>query len=219
MLRQPLASAFFLLVHDPFTGKLLISDELLACGVVGAQLGELMIGGRLLMVGGRITVLDARGNDTTTGASDTIRAYVVDSIRRQPEAHTVRTWTENLGPPLTELVARDVVASGLLRRQAGGGLLRRRADAFPAVDLVSAAAPKVRLEHALRVPQEMDLTLGFLAALVWALGVEPVLDPDLDRAAAREVVDEVFKYLPATLGELVEGIRSAVAAVSLRVRR
>jgi hypothetical protein len=209
-----MAIAFFLLVHDPFTGKLLISEDLLGCGLVGAQLCDLMIAGRLQMVDGRVTAID-----TGEVGADDIPQFVVDSIARQPDTHVVRTWTENLGPLLLELVARDIVGSGVLRRETGGGLLRRRADRFPAVDLLKAAAPKVRLEHALRNPQELDLALGFLAALVWALGVDRILDPSLDRVAAREVVDEVLDHLPATLGELVDGIRSAAAAISLRVRR
>lgn len=214
MSRQPLAIAFFLLVHDPFSGKLQISEDMLGCGLAGAQLGDLMIAGRLQMVGGRVTAVDAGG-----AGADEIADFVVDSIVRQPETHVVRTWTENLGPLLVELVARDVVASGLLRRETGGGLLRRKVDRFPAVDLLKAAAPKVRLEHSLRNPQELDLALGFLATLVWALGVDRILDPNLDRSAARELIDELLAHLPPTLGELVEGVRSAASAVSLRVRR
>ncbi len=214
MQRQPMVIDFFLLVHDPFTGKLLISEDLLGCGLAGAQLGDLMMASRLQMIGGRVTAIA-----TSEVVTDDIAQFVVDSIVRQPDTHVVRTWTENLGPLLVELVARDMVSSGLLRRETGGGLLRRRADRFPAVDLLKAARPKVRLEHALRTPQELDLALGFLAALVWAVGVDRILDPDIDRSSARELVDEVFAHLPPTLSELVEGVRSAAAAISLRVRR
>lgn len=213
MLRQPLATAFFLLAHDTFSGKLLISSELLGCGLVGAQMGELMLAGRLRMLDGKVAVSDPRGD-----GSDTISAYVMDSVSRQPQAHVVRTWTENLGPMLTELVARGVLDDGIARRESAG-LVRRRPDRFPALDLVRAAAGRVRVEHALRHPKDMDLRVGFLTALVFGVGSERLLDPGIDRVQARALVDEVVENLPATLRELLEGLAGAIAAVSLRVRR
>lgn len=213
--QEHLAPRVFLIAHDEFTGKLRISPELLRCGLVAAQLGELVIAGRLGITNGRVVVADG----TVGTGANTIVAYMMDSIARQGTSHPVRTWTSHLGDPLYELVARELVAQGTLRRESGRGLVRQRPDRFPATDLLSAAAPRLRLEHMLRTPREMDLLGGFTAALVWTLGVDRVLDPDLDRVAARTLVDEITANLPIGLAEVLTGVKAAVAAVSLTIRR
>jgi Golgi phosphoprotein 3 (GPP34) len=213
MLRQPLATAFFLFAHDTFSGKLLISADLLGCGLVGAQMAELILAGRLQMLDGKVAVSEPRGD-----GSDTISAYVMDSVSRQPQAHAVRTWTENLGPMLTELVARAALDEGIVQRETSG-VLRRKADRFPALDLVRAAAGRVRVEHALRHPKDMDLRVGILTALVFAVGADRLLDPGIDRLRARALVAEVGENLPGAIRQLLDGLAAAIAAVSLRVRR
>jgi hypothetical protein len=55
--------------------------------------------------------------------------------------------------------------------------------------------------------------------VVWALGVEAQMVPDLDRGGARELVGRLEANLPGDLRVLVEGVRGAVAAISLTVRR
>lgn len=212
--QEQLAARVFLITHDEFSGKSHISHDLLACGLVGALLAELVIAGRLTMSQGRVVVTDA-----SDIGPDSITAYVMESIRRQATSHTVRTWTNHLGDPLYKLVGRQLVDQGILRREAGRGLLRQRPDRFPAVDLLRAAAPRIRLEHMIRNPREMDLAGGVMAALIWALGADRILDPAIDRGAARELIDEVVERLPPDLAALVDGVQAAVAAVSLTVRR
>lgn len=212
--RLPLATSFFLLAHDVFTGKLLVKADLLCCGISGAQFADLMLADRLQMLTARITPLDDR-TDGTNGPA----AYVMQAVLNQPETHIVRTWVDNLGL-LPELVARDLIEQGLVRREPSGSLRRHRPDRFPAADLVRAAGPSVRLQHALRHPRDMDLYHGVLAALIWAVGADSsVLDRDVDRSIARAVVEQVVDNLPPGLAELVEGVRAAAAAVSLRVHR
>ena len=143
----------------------------------------------------------------------------MQAVLNQPETHIVRTWVDNLGL-LPELVARDLIEQGLVRREPSGSLRRHRPDRFPAADLVRAAGPSVRLQHALRHPRDMDLYHGVLAALIWAVGADSsVLDRDVNRSNARAVVEQVVDNLPPGLAELVEGVRAAAAAVSLRVHR
>lgn len=214
MERGQLAADFFLIAHDEFSGKLKISRDLLGCGLVAAQFGALIIAGRLGMSDGRVIVRNERGS-----GQDEIGAFVVKSVQSQHTRHTVRTWTRNLADVLYELVGRRLVDSGLVRREPVRSVLRRRPDRFPAVDLLRAARPRLRLEHMLRNPKDLDLHGAFLAALIWAIGVENVLDPGLDRAAAREVVRGITDHLPPELYELLTGAQSAAAAVSLTVRR
>lgn len=215
---------FFLIAHNEFTGRPHINRDLLGCGLVAAQFAQLVASRRLSVVDGRVaappeTDSAAGGARALDTEAQDIDAYVIESVQRQPSGHTVRTWTTSLADVLHELLGRRLVEAGVVRREQGGGLLRRRPDRFPSVDLLRAARPRLRLENMLRRPRELDLQNGFTAALVWALGVDGVLDPELDRAEARELVDEIGERLPADLQELLAGTRAAVAAVSLTVRR
>jgi hypothetical protein len=219
MERRRLAADFFLLAHDEFSGKLRISADLLGCGLAGAQLAELVVTDRVVLESGRVLVRDVQRGAAEPG-DDEVGAYVAETIRRQYTSHSVRSWVETFGGVLPELVARRLVAEGVVRHERGGRqLVRRRADRYPASDLLAASRPRLRLEHMLRTPQEFDLFEAVLAVVVWALGVEAQMVPDLDRGGARELVGRLEANLPGDLRVLVEGVRGAVAAISLTVRR
>ena len=215
MNRQRLAERFFLITHDEFSGKLRISPELLGCGLVCAELADLMLVGRLDAVDDRVIVTNRHPHDD----DDPVSAFVMESVQLQPAVHTVRTWCENLSESVQELVARRLIEDDVLHRVVGGGVIRRRSDRYPAKALLRAVGPRLRLEHMLRTPSELDLAGALLAALLRTLDAERVLDPSVDRAAARQLVDGVMDNLPTSLRALVDGAASAVAAVSLRVRR
>lgn len=214
MHRDHLAEEFFLIGHNEFTGKLLISPDLLQCGLVAAQLADLVIAGRLSVAGGKVEVAAMRGS-----GQDEIAAFVVESVQRQTTGYPVRAWTETLSDVLFELVARRLVERGIVRREPGRGLVRRRPDRFPAVDLLKAAGPRIRLEHMFRQPVEFDLPGAFCGALVSTLGVYGVLDPDLDKAMVRDLSAKLSERLPADLIALLDGVRDAVSAISLTIRR
>jgi hypothetical protein len=213
--RQRLAADFFLIAHDEFSGKLRVSPELLCCGLVGAQIADLITANRLAVEGGRVLATDVRSE-----VGDEVGDYVVESVSRQTSTHSVRVWIDTLSEVLYELVARRLVDDGVVRREQGGRqLMRRRPDRFPATDLLAAARPRLRLEHMLRTPQEFDLSGAILAVLVGSVGVETVLDPEIDRAVARELMTRLEENFPADLRVLIEGVEAAVSAVSLTVRR
>ena len=215
MERPRLAADFFLIAHDEFSGKPRISAVLLACGLAGAQLAELVMDGRIIVESGRLLATDAWGD-----GGDEVATYVVQTIRQQSSTHSVRVWVETLVEMLPELVARQLIVDGVVRREEGGRqLMRRRPDRFPATDLLAAARPRLRLEHMLRTPQEFDLSGAVLAVLVGVLGVEPTLDPNIDRAETRELINRLRTHLPSDLQNLIEGVEAAVAAASLTVRR
>lgn len=213
--RSYLPDEFFLIAHDEFSGKLRISQDLLECGLVGAQLAELVMARLIGIEGGRVLIVDASGD-----AGDDVGAYVMETLARQTSTHSVRVWVETFADVLYELVGRRLVASGIVRRESGGRqLMRKRPDRFPAVDLLAAARPRLRIEHMLRSPEELDLPGAVITVLIEVLGADSVLDPELDRTAARELSARLEENLPVHLRGLVEGVRAAVAAVSLTVRR
>ena len=213
--RGHLVADFFLIAHDEFSGKLQISHDLLGCALLSAQLAELIMHDRIVIEGGRVVVTDGRGD-----SRDEVGTYILESIASQSSTHTVRVWVETFADVLYELVARQLVAEGVVRREEGGRqLMRRRPDRFPATDLLAAARPRLQLEHMLRNPREFDLRGAVMAVLIGTLGMESILDPALDRAASRKLMGRLEENLPVDLRALIEAIRSATAAVSLTIRR
>lgn len=215
MERSRLAADFFLIAHDEFTGKSRISAPLLGCGLAGAQLAELLMAERIAVESGRLLVTDTRRAE-----GDAVGSYIVESVQVQSSTHSVRAWVDTFGDVLPELIARQLVVEGVVRHEQGGRqLMRRRPDRYPAADLLAAARPRLHLEHLLRTPHDFDLSGAVLAVLVGVVSTESLLDPALDRAAARELIGRLATHLPADLQDLVEGVKAAVAAISLAALR
>jgi Golgi phosphoprotein 3 (GPP34) len=215
MAQDMLVRKMFLLLHDPFNGKPEIGHDLLKCGLVAAELADLMIARRIGMENDRVVVAETRGS-----GDDEIGAFVVESIQRQPSGHTVRSWVEALADVLYELVARNLMADGIVRRQVGGRrLLGRGPDRFPALDLMRASGPRLRLEHMLRTPREREVRGAALAGILGAMDVARILDVDRDRTAVKAAVADAAASLPVDLRALVTGVEDAVSAISLVVRR
>jgi Golgi phosphoprotein 3 (GPP34) len=208
-----MAAAFLLLVHDEFSGRPRCSADLLRCGLVGAQLAELVIGGRMGVAEGRVHPLDADPLGNARPAAE----YVMECVLGQPRQHTIRTWTENLGEPLYEMIVTELVDDGVIRRETGG-FGRRRTERLPALNLLRAAAPRARIERMIIAPRELDLAGAFTIAMVWALGIEAMLDTRAERGGA-ELVERIRARMPVALRELLDGIGTSAAATSLTVRR
>lgn len=215
MARQPLAVDFFLMAHDPFDdGRLRIGTELLGCGLVGAELADLMLAHRLGIDGDDLVVLDPGGQ------LDEVDDYVIEAVGSQESVHPVRTWIEPLQDGLYALVARKLVASGTVRRQQATRRIGRgrQADRFPPNDLLAACRPQQNLEELLRAPRNLTLAGGMLAALIGVLGIDGLLAPDLDRTVLRELLVEIEQHLPTDLRAVCDGVRAVTAEVSLRAR-
>lgn len=215
MARQPLALDFFLIAHDPFDdGRLRIGTELLGCGLVGAELADLVLARRLGIDGDHLVVLESGGQ------LEEVDDYVIEAVGSQDLEHPVRTWVEPLQDGLYALLARKLVASGTIRRQQGTRRLARgrQPDRFPANDLLAASRPQQNLEALLRAPRDLTLSAGVLAALIGVLGIDRLLTPDLDRTFLRELLAEIEQNLPTDLRVVCDGVRTATAEMSLRAR-
>lgn len=210
MTRSHLAENFFLIVHDPFTGRPSISRELLDCGLVAAELADLVLSGHLDVVDDRVVVTDRAG-----GREEEMPAFVLESVARQKSAHTVRVWSESIGEIIFDLVVRNLVEIGVVRTERQRTVLRRGPQRFPAQDLLRASGPRLRLEHMLRNPSAFDLPGAVTAAIVGALGVERTFEFDVER----ELFIDVTHNLPPTLERIIAGVAATVAAISLTVRR
>ena len=81
------AADFFLLAHDEFTGKLLVSKGLLGCGLAASQLAELVAVEQLTVDDGYVVTID-------DGPSSGVAAFVMDTIAEQAVSHPARAWIE-----------------------------------------------------------------------------------------------------------------------------
>jgi hypothetical protein len=204
MERDELAAGFFLIAHDEFSGKLRMGRDRLGHGLVAAELAQLLVAGRIAIADGRVVLTDSYAAEPND-----VDRYVLDSVQRHQSVRSVRAWVESLAEPLYELIAQRLEDLGIVRREAGGGLVRRRPDRFTGVDLLTAARPRMRLERMIRNPKELDLPGAFTLTLLWALSAEGALDPEIDKNAARELVQQVDEHLPADLLSVLAGARAA----------
>lgn len=212
-----LATGFFLIALDETTGRAALHPELLACGLVGAQLADLVVAGTLTVTD------DDRVQTTSTGVAsdpaDEAAALVLDSVAHEPRGHPVRAWIDALGGPLTEIVQNGLVQRGVLAVEWRRGLLGRRHSRLRVTDAPAARAPGTELGSMVRHPATFSLPGACTLVLLTALGVEQVLEPEIDRATAREVAGQAAAHLPAPLARLREGLTATATAVGVAVRR
>lgn len=214
MERGQMATGFFLVVHDEFTGKPRISPDLLLCGLVGAQVADLVIGGRLTMTGDRVSVV----RPEVSGLDD-LGAFVLDSVAQEPQERPVRSWNGALGEVLHDRTVGRLIDDQVLRKEIGRGLLRTRRARYPAVDLVRARRPAVDLRGMFEDPRRFTLSGAFIASMLATLEVDAVLEPDVGRARVRSIATQAAEHLPGSLSRLRAGLAGTVTAISPTARR
>ncbi len=212
MERGRMAPGFFLIVHDPHSGKVRVARELLCWGIVGAQVADLVIGGRLTLADDRIVVTrhDAAGLDEPA-------RYVLDCVAHEPEGYTVRAWAGVLGGVVLDMVTDRLTSEGVVRRESGRFGLRR--DRYPAVDLERARRPRTELTGMVRAPHTFTLPGAFTAAVLDTLGIDDVLEPDVGRAQLTSLAAQAADHLPGSLAALRDGLVETVSATSRAGRR
>ena len=208
----PLADELFLIGHDEYSGKTIISGEVLDTGLAGAVLGELLLAGRITIAEGKVTLEDDRPYGE--GVSDA----AIAEIRRKGNTFAVRSWVEYLREQVREIVARRLIAAGLIRTEQARSMFRQ-VTRFPATDPMKAAAPRVRLRYLLERPQLLDLQAATLASLVKACALESVLVLDLRPGPGTDLIANAQAVLPPDGLALVKGVDMAVAAIALTIRR
>ncbi|OLL71417.1 hypothetical protein Ae168Ps1_5920 [Pseudonocardia sp. Ae168_Ps1] len=212
-----LANGLFLIAYDETAGRPGLAPDLLACGLVGAQLADLVMAGALT-VGADDRVVATRPGPAArvTGEAATL---VLDSIAHEPRAHPVRAWIEALGGPLTDAVRNDLVERGTLAQSTGRTLLGRSRTRLTATDTTAARAPSIALREMVRAPATFTLPGAVTLVLVSALGVERLLEPEVDRATARALARDAAGHLPAPVERLRQGLAETAAAAGVAVRR
>src|SRR5690349_11336992 len=155
---ESLGEMFFLVAVDEITGRQRIRTDVLNSGVTGGVFADLALR-RFLRVDddGLVRPTSATGG----GVGGAAAGHVVEAVARQERTLPVRHWVEEIGPAVGELVYRQLADAAVLRREHVGGL--RRHDAYPAVNLVAAAAtPRLELAQIGRAScrERAELPLG-----------------------------------------------------------
>ncbi len=205
--QDKLAARLFLVLHDPFSGRCAVSPMALRCALVGAELAELILNRRVAMANDLIVPGEASAPGT-----DALSAFVVGAITRQPEPYPVPVWLAAIGDAVAELVAARLMEVGILVRTRS--LIRRRGR-FPAINLLAAAGPRVRLEYMVRTPDDADVASATCAALIDAVGAGRVLQGETSRRDLRRGLAAMTVMLSADLRSLVTSVEVAHASGAL----
>jgi hypothetical protein len=205
--QDKLAARLFLILHDPFSGRCAVSPMALRCALVGAELAELILNRRVAMTNELIVPGEASAPGT-----DALSAFVVGAISRQPEHYPVAVWLAAIGDAVAELVAARLMEVGILMRTKS--MIRRRGR-FPAINLLAAAGPRVRLEYMVRMPDDADIASATCASLVDAVGAGRVLQGEISRRDLRRGLTALAAMLSADLRSLVTSVEVAHASGAL----
>jgi Golgi phosphoprotein 3 (GPP34) len=200
-----LCESLFFLGNDPFTGKPRIPQPILDIGLSGAVLGDLLFDERIKIEHGTV-VLTSR-YATGDAASDRTLALIMGEM----DQHGVRDWVEHLRDKVTASLTLSMAARGMVAPKENRTFLRR-SILYPPADLRTASEPRARIRTAVLGRTNCDLPTATLTLLAWAVGVDDICEPDLNRRQMGEWVDRVKSMIIDPIASLLTGVDSAVAA-------
>lgn len=193
-----LVPSMFAVLHDPVTGRPAAEHPAVCRALLGAQLAELMISGRLATAGGRVVVTGRRA----AAGADPTGTFVVETLACRGAAQTVRSWVEALGDIVHDRVAQDLVNAGRIRREPGPP----GAPCWPATDPTRGARARAELRHMVAEPRAFDLPGAVAVACLLAAGVDGVFGADPVPVA------DLIAALPPDLAALVGALGAPPAA-------
>lgn len=188
-----LVPSLFAVLHDPVTGRPAAAHPRVCRVLLGGQLAELMISGRIALDGGRVVVT---GRRAAAGAGPT-GTYVVEALARRGGDRTVRSWLTALGGAVHDRTAQELVDAGRVRREQPR---LRGAPRWPATDPARGARARLELRHMVAEPRAFDLPGAVAVACVLAAGVDGVFE------AGPSLLADLVAELPTGLAALVDGL-------------
>jgi hypothetical protein len=212
MIALPLADELFLVGHDQYSGKPVISDSVLDSGLAGAVLGELVLAGRLEVT--EDNLVNARDQRPY---GERVSDAALAEILKQRELHPVRAWVEYLREHSRTMVAPRLVQSRLIERVQARTMLKTTVR-YKALDPLRASSAQARLRYMLDHQDTLDEQTAVLGGLVLATGLDFLLGGGSAREV-REGLTQMHQRLRRDLQALVTGVESAVAAIALSGHR
>jgi hypothetical protein len=206
-----LADWFYLIAHDG-RGRPLVHARVLALGVTGAVLGELLLAGAATLTQGCLWPVPGGP------APEAVTAAVLAKVATERPT-PVRDWLHYLASPsgadTVERVSARLGRAGLLTRAQQG--LRRRTVWVPA-DPLAALWPGTYLAGQARQRAPLTLPVALLAAVVAVCGLTRCLPTDGDRGALDHLLAPI-PLLPEPERLLLAELEAAVAVAATGHRR
>src|SRR3954453_20128684 len=119
--RLALGDEFWLLAHHDYSGKPLCAWPIMAAGLAGAILAELLMDRQVILSQGRL-MLAAQAQ----APLDDVARLVVAEVSRQPVAYPVRDWVPHFAEIVYEPVCHRLAVLQLVEQVRGGPFGKRR---------------------------------------------------------------------------------------------
>lgn len=213
-----LTDGIFLLLHDPFSGKTLVSTRLLEYAIATAALAELVMINRLTVdEDGAVAHLDHDARDPRFQAPlNDLQVLILDAITQNTRGRRTRVWITDLAPVAVEIVRRRLTASRIVLRQRH----LFTADRYPAPDvmLASVHTPRAqlrRLADRSALGTKIEAALAVTAVIAWAVKALKPLTIELPD----QLLVNLLSGLGPELEEVMKGLVSAIAAGAVTASR
>ncbi|RNL80599.1 GOLPH3/VPS74 family protein [Halostreptopolyspora alba] len=187
-MHQPtIAHELLVLCHAPETGRPLVDGTHMACGVAGAMVADLALGGHVSIDDDRVTA----SRRAATG--DSQLDALLDRVAEQKRPRKVKWWVDKTqSSELRATALRSAVNAGLLRHEQGRVLgIFPRNDYYP-------ADPQRREDLRQRMAATLwgrgdhgDHRVVALLALCGALGIDAKLFPETPGKQRRRMMKQV----------------------------
>ncbi|GLZ40434.1 GPP34 family phosphoprotein [Actinokineospora sp. NBRC 105648] len=185
-----LADEFFLTGLDDVTGEQRLEPRALGVGLGAAVLGELVLGGRLVIDDGRLRAFDEP-------CADELQNRVRQWVRKDRSVVLARDWIRVLAArEIADLVRHRLHAANKVVRSTRRRLLRKPLEIYAPPSLSTAAASGVRIAGNLNVPRDLNPADLLLAGLLRATGRDRYVLSHCDPS----VHDELTRQLRRNLG-------------------
>jgi hypothetical protein len=209
-----LADDFYLICFQEQTGRAVVTDAVAGLGLAGGLLGELVLGGHLLVHDGLL--YPAAG---VPAPNDLALWEVLQAVAGQRQPQKVGAWLRFLATDAVTDVRRRMCAAGLLTRVRTHRFGVTGRDRYLPIDSNAAVWPAIRLAGQLCAGEQMPLQDAVLAGLVAATGLLKQVLWDAEHAPGFAHADQLRHLLPTPLAAIVAHTEAAVGQHVLTRRR
>lgn len=214
-------AALFLLAHNDNSGRPRLDTDLLNCGLLTAQLADLVLAEALNVYehGTDVRVKLRNGRVTPPARTDAERFVVqhIGLISRMQDP-TVKLLGKAIGAQMCDVVLTQLVREGILRAESTRGRSWRRQQRYRATSPAQAMYPRFALRRMLENPTLATVVGGFLVCLLDLLCAADVLSEDgITGSRLEQSAESTRPTLPPELGGLLRGTREAADAIMRRV--
>lgn len=206
MRRLTLVDSLFMLGHDEFTGKAVLTRTMLGIGLAGAVLCDLLLAERITVERRKVQPISRQptGMDTAD--------QVFSQIRAERDDHPVRDWVDHLRDDLPETVTDNLLRAGVVTHEVDR-VLMRKVHRYPPADLLTSTSARSRARSAVLGRIRPDPHSASLAVLAWTIGLDDIYEGELDRAQVKKWMEETSRAMPGVIADVLSGVEAVSAAV------